>query len=95
MQRLSKSRSDWRQSDYLTMSEFVCKACSGKLIRGYAHIHGLAITLFAVGPGTAVLRFGSFDRGKEVDVLADNDKQVAFRCLGCGAIVITPHEWRT
>jgi len=93
VRRLSEPCPDRNRLDDMGMSSLRCKACHGEMVRGYAHIHGLFFTFFAVGPGTATLRFEDRDHKDRTEVLGDGAKQVAFRCLGCGAIVITPHQW--
>jgi DNA-directed RNA polymerase subunit RPC12/RpoP len=71
-----------------------CRRCDGEFERGYVQIHGTALGFLFVG-WSYVKFFFKPDNGRtpETPFLGWRQKHVAYRCLGCGDMVVTPHLW--
>jgi len=71
-----------------------CRRCGGRLQRGYAQIHGTFGGFLMVGLSYTHLFFSpDSDPPMESVVLFWKERHVAFKCLGCGAFIVTPHTW--
>lgn len=72
-------------------NERKCRRCGGRLQRGRVQIHGTLVGFLLIGLSYTHLFFTpASDPEGETVVLPWKARQIAYRCLGCGALAVTP-----
>jgi hypothetical protein len=71
-----------------------CRKCGGAFDRGFVWIHGTPLGRILIGWSYTKLFFEPDGASTgEVPIVPWYRKMVTYRCLGCGDLVITRHEW--
>jgi hypothetical protein len=75
-------------------SRHQCRRCGGELERGYAQLHGTLAGFLLYGLSYTHLYATPDQDSSDAGVFMQwKERCVAYHCLGCGTLVITPHEW--